>query len=125
PRGERPTSHRPRAAHPVEPIESCCRPAEEVSFLRTAEALCQQLACIPEHLVAVGALVDREIALKHGARRSERRDASLNVGPPGNCQYLGGRRIGVPGEANPAETHAKSADLDPHVLAFSEPLDGR
>jgi hypothetical protein len=109
----------------VEPIESCCGPTEEIGLLRTTEALCQQLARIPKHWVAVGALVDREIALKHGARRSERRNASLNVWPPGSCQHLGGWRIGVLVEAKPAEAHAKSAELDPHVLAFSEPLDGR
>src|SRR5258708_10823878 len=50
---------------------------------------------IPQHLIAAGALIDREIALEHRTLRAEGGDAGLDIGPSGLLQILRGGRLGL------------------------------
>ncbi len=56
------------SADRVEPIKSHCGMSEEIGLFCTARAFCQKLAGIPKDRIAVGALVDREVAFEHRAR---------------------------------------------------------
>src|SRR3954447_21671147 len=69
-------------------IEPRCGAAEQISLLRRACTFCHDLAGVPERLVAVGPLVDREVAFEHAARRAERLDAGLDIGFPRRGQFL-------------------------------------
>src|SRR6266849_2268778 len=111
------------SADHVEPIKSHCGMSEEIGFFFTARAFCQKLAGIPKDRIAVGALVDREVALEHGARRAERLDACLHIGAPRRRQGFGGRRLGLLMKSKSTEAHAESADLDKHVGAGGQPPD--
>src|SRR5215212_253895 len=55
------------SANPVQSIKPLRRANEQVGLLGSARALRQNLAGVPEHRVAVRALVDREVALEHCA----------------------------------------------------------
>src|SRR6266702_7180736 len=112
-----------RSADRVEAIKPRCRASEEVGLFRVTCAFCQELAGIPEHRIAVGALVDRKVALEHRARRPESLDAGLDIGTPRRRQRLRGGRLGLLVEAETAKAHAESADLDKNVLASGERLD--
>ena len=48
--------------------------------------MCQDLAGIPEDGIAIGALVDWEIAFKHTAARPKGFDTGVNVRLPGGGQ---------------------------------------
>src|SRR3954454_7421447 len=80
--------------NPVEPIEAFRGAEKQIVLLSCARAFRQNLAGVPEHRIAVGTLVDREIALEHPACRPERRDARFDVGLPGIGERLRGRRVG-------------------------------
>src|ERR1051325_1296355 len=97
--------------NPIQPIEPLRRPQKQIRFLTRARAFRENLAGIPEHRIAIRALVDREVALEHRARRPERRNAGLDVGLPGIGQRLRGRRIGKLLEAEAADAHAEPAEL--------------
>src|SRR3954464_5921351 len=97
--------------NPVEPIETLRGAEEQVGFFRRARALRENLAGVPEHRIAVRALVDREVALEHSARRTERRDAGFNVGLPRIGERLRRRRVGKLLEAEAPDAHAKPAEL--------------
>src|SRR5436305_8212500 len=112
-----------RSAEHVEPVKPCCRPGEQIGFVRAAGAFGQKLAGIPEDWIAVGAFVDREVALEHATRRAERLDAGLHIRPPGRDKHFGRRRLGLLVEAEPANPHAKPAYFDEDIGAGGEPLD--
>src|SRR5262249_13094526 len=95
---------------------------KEVRLFCLGRASRQQLAGVPEYRIAVGALVDREVALEHRARRSKGLDASLNVGAPCIRQSLGRARFSWLVEADPANAHAEPPELHMHVLAGRQPL---
>src|SRR3954471_13790296 len=82
-----------RSAYPLKPIEILRRPVEQIRLLGRARAFRQELARVPEHPVAVGSLVDREVALEHPPLRPERRDARVDVGLPRVGQHLRRRRL--------------------------------
>src|SRR5258708_40327488 len=65
---------------------------DQLGFLADTRPLRQPLAGVPEHAVAVGPLVHREIAFKHRAVRAECPDAGLDVGSPRRGELLGVRR---------------------------------
>src|SRR5947209_243863 len=71
-----------RSADPVEPIDALRSTREQIGLLGGTRALGEQLARIPEHRIAVRALVDRKVAFEHAARGAERRDASFDIGLP-------------------------------------------
>src|SRR5260370_25316698 len=83
---------------------------EQVGFLARARPLRQPLAGVPEHAVAVGALVHREIAFEHRAGRAERGDAGLDVAPPRRGQLLAGRRQLAFVDVEAGHPHAKSTE---------------
>src|SRR5580704_8853295 len=58
------------------------RAAEQRGLLVGRVAGGDALERIPQHLIAAGALVDREIAFEHRALRTERADAGLDIGAP-------------------------------------------
>src|SRR5512139_3246570 len=72
-----------RRASDAQPIDSRRRAVEQAGLLACTRALGQSLAGVPEDAVAVGTLVDREIAFEHGAIGADGRDAGFDVGPPG------------------------------------------
>src|SRR4029077_114671 len=84
-----------------------------------------KLAGVPKHWVAVGPLVDRKVALKHGARGPERLDAGFKIGTPCRGQRLGGGRLGVPVEIEAANAHAKATELNVDVGTAGQGLDRR
>src|SRR5215213_4116526 len=99
----------------VEPVKPLRGAEEQIVPLRGARALRQNLAGVPEHRIAVRALVDGEVALEHPTRRPERRDAGLDIGPPRAGEHLRRRRIRVLLEAEAADTHAEPAELHINV----------
>src|SRR3954465_9697007 len=92
-------------------------------LLSCARAFRQNLAGVPEYRIAVGTLIDREVALEHPARGTERRDARLDVRPPGVRERLRGRGVGELLEAEAANPHAETAELHVNVLALCECFD--
>src|SRR5262245_18477931 len=107
----------------VEAVEPRCSATEQVGFLGVACALGQKLAGVPEHRIAVGALVDGKVALEHASRRPERIDAGLDVGTPRGCQRLRGWGLGPLVEAEAAHAHAEAAEFDVDIRAGGERLD--
>src|SRR5262249_19992837 len=107
----------------VKAVEFRCSATEQVGFLRVACALGEKLAGVPEHRIAVGALVDGKVALEHASRRPERVDAGLDVGPPRACQRLRRWRLGLLVEAEAAHPHAEAAEFDVNIRASGERLD--
>src|SRR5215470_18541486 len=73
---------RRRLVSRLKAIESSCCSGKKVGSLGIGRAFRQQLASIPKHWIAVGTLVDREVAFEHRARRSEGLNAGLDVGAP-------------------------------------------
>src|SRR5713101_4270783 len=67
---------------------------------------------IAQHLIAAGALIDREIALEHRTLRAEGGDAGLDIGPPGLLQILRGGRFGLFKEIEADHLHAETTELD-------------
>src|SRR5262249_10799925 len=106
----------------VESIEPGGRASEELSLLVGARPFRQQFAGVPEHGIAVGALVDREVALKHAARSAESLDTGRNVGTPSGRQRLGGRWVWLLMKAEPTHAHAKAPDLHVDVRASGKCL---
>src|SRR5712692_5836678 len=76
----------------VEPIEPRRGAAEQIRFLGRTCCPRQNLAGIPERRVAIGALVDREVALEHTAPGAESFDAGLEIRPPRMRQGFGSKR---------------------------------
>src|SRR5215510_1003566 len=107
----------------VKAVESRCGATEQVGFLGVARALGQELAGVPEHRIAVGALVDGKVALEHASRRPERIDAGLDVGTPRGCQRLRGWGLGLLVEAEAAHAHAEAAEFDANIRTGRERLD--
>src|SRR5262245_64997025 len=79
----------------VEAIKLRSSATEQVGFLRVACALGEKLAGVPEHRIAVGALVDGKVALEHASRRPNGIDAGLVVGTPVGGRGLRGGRLGL------------------------------
>src|SRR5690348_15647088 len=73
----------------LQPVEARGGAAEQVGFGRGTRAAGQDLARVPERSVGVRALVHREVALEHAARRAERLDACLDVRLPRGGECLG------------------------------------
>src|SRR5215471_4216304 len=96
----------------VEPIGLFGGAAEQGSLLVGGMPGGDALKRIPQHLIAAGALIDREIALEHRTLRAEGRDADLDIGPPGLLQILRGGRLGLFEEIEADHLHAKAAELD-------------
>src|SRR5437879_3182355 len=63
----------------AETVEPRCRPVEQVGLLGSARPVRQPLAGVPEHAVAVGDLVDAEVAFEHRPAWPEGRDAGLSI----------------------------------------------
>src|SRR5258707_12100221 len=78
---------------------------------------------IPQHLIAAGALIDREIALEHRTLRAEGGDAGLDIGPPGLLQILRGGRLGLFKEIEADHLHTETAELDISVGEARDLLD--
>src|ERR1700752_865926 len=78
---------------------------------------------IPQHLIATGALIDREITLEHGTLRAESGDAGLDIRPPGLLQILRGGRLGFFEEIEADHLHAETAKLDISVGEARDVLD--
>src|SRR5262245_52059687 len=107
----------------VKAVEPRCSAAEQVGFLRVACALGEKLAGVPEHRIAVRALVDGKVALEHASRRPECIDAGLDVGTPRGSQRLRRWRLGLLVETESAHAHAKAAEFDVNTRASGERLD--
>src|SRR5258708_4494013 len=107
----------------VEPIGFFGGAAEQGSLLFGGMPGGDALKRIPQHLIAAGALIDREIALKHRTLRSEGGDAGLDIGPPGLLQILRGRRLGFFKEIEADHLHAETAELDISVGEARDLLD--
>src|SRR6516225_9480655 len=78
---------------------------------------------IPQHLIAAGTLIDREIALEHRTLRAERGDTRLDIGPPGLLQILRGGRLGLFKEIEANHLHAETAELDISIREARDLLD--
>src|SRR5205085_5969478 len=111
-------------ADPVEPIEPLRGAEEQIVFLVRARTLRQNLAGVPEHRIAIRALVDGEIALEHAARRAEGRDTGFDIGPPRIGERLRGRRIGELFEAEAANAHPEPAELHVDIRPLRQRLNG-
>src|SRR5208282_826729 len=85
--------------------------AEQSGLLVGGVAGRDPLKGVPQHLIAAGALVDREIALEHRALGAESGYAGLDVGAPSLLQVLGGRRLIVVEEGVAGELHPEPAEL--------------
>src|SRR2546421_5436341 len=109
-------------ADAVEPIDALRRTEEQIGFLGSARALGEQLAGVPEHRIAVRALVDREVALEHATRWAERRDAGFDVWPPSVRERLRGRRFGRLFETEAADAHAEPAEFYVDIRPLGERL---
>src|SRR5262249_46328165 len=107
----------------VQPVEARRGTGEQIGFLAAARALRHQLAGIPEDGITVGDFVDREVTLKHAARRSKGRDTGFNVGAESRGHLFGRWRFGVRIEAQGRVALTESAELDEHVWPGSEGLD--
>src|ERR1700736_2586301 len=89
-------------------VEPPCRVAEQQRLLVGRGTGGEPLEGVPVGRVAAGNLVDRKVALEHAARRPERRDAGLDVGPPRVGELLRrGRALAV------VEREAVDAHADP------------
>src|ERR1700693_3566598 len=73
----------------VEPVEPRRGAAKQTRLLGRTCASGQNLAGVPERRVAIGALVDRKIALEHAAAGAEAFDAGLEIRAPGVRQGFG------------------------------------
>src|SRR5215211_4972798 len=80
----------------------------------------EALAGVPEHAVAVGAFVDGEIALEHGAVGAKGFDAGLDVGPPQSGKLFGARRQFALMHVETEQPHAETAQLHVDVGARGE-----
>src|SRR5262249_35672715 len=107
----------------VKAVESRRGATEQVGFLGVACALGEKLAGVPEHRIAVGALIDGKVALEHASWWPECIDAGLDVGPPRACQRLRRWRLGLLVEAEAAHAHAEAAEFDVNIRASGERLD--
>src|SRR5262249_44824909 len=107
----------------VKAVEFRSSASEQVGFLRVACALGEKLAGVPEHRIAVRALVDGKVALEHASRRPECIDAGLDVGTPRGSQRLRRWRLGLLVEAEAAHAHAEAAKFDVNIRASGERLD--
>src|SRR5215475_11885473 len=107
----------------VEAVEFRCSAMEQVGLLGVACALGEKLAGVPEHRIAVGALVDGKVALEHASRRPECIDAALDVGTPRGSQRIriGGFGLLVQAESPPSD--AVAAEFDVNIRASGERLD--
>src|SRR5215470_6317080 len=83
----------------------------------------EALECIPQHLIAAAALIDREIALEHRTLRAEGGDAGLDIGAPGLLQILRGGRLGLFKEIEADHLHAETAELDISIGEARDLLD--
>src|SRR2546422_3562443 len=104
----------------VQPVAPRRGTGEQIGFLAAARALRHQLAGIPEDGITVGDFVDREVTLKHAARRPEGRDTGFNVGAESRGHLFRRWRFGVPIEAQGSVALTESAELDEHVGPGSE-----
>src|SRR5215510_6516830 len=107
----------------VQPVASRRGAREQIGFLAAARALRHQLAGIPEDGITVGDFVDREVTLKHAARRPEGRDTGFNVRAESLGHLFRRWRFCVPIEAQGSVALTESAELDEHVGPGSEGLD--
>src|SRR5437899_9510675 len=108
----------------VEPIEPRRGAAEQIRFLGRTCRTRQNLAGTPERRVAIGALVDGEVALEHAAPGAESFDAGLEIRPPGMRQGFGGKRPWLLVKIEPADPHPEPAELHADVLTTGERPDG-
>src|SRR2546422_2741496 len=104
----------------VQPVAPRRGTGEQIDFLAAARALRHQLAGIPEDGITVGDFVDREVTLKHAARRPEGRDTGFNVGAESRGHLFRRWRFCVPIEAQGSVALTESAELDEHVGPGSE-----
>src|SRR3982074_644592 len=82
-----------RASRKVHLVAARCSARKQGSLLRGRGLGRQPLESIPQHAVAGGDLVDREVALEHAAIGAEQLDAGLDPGLEGVGQHLrAGRR---------------------------------
>src|SRR6516165_6345551 len=107
----------------VQPVAPRRGAGEQIGFLAAARALRHQLAGIPEDGITIGDFVDREVTLKHAARRPEGRDTGFNVGAESRVHLFRRWRLCVSIEAQGCVTLTESAELDEHVGPGSEGLD--
>src|SRR5262245_39666815 len=107
----------------VEAVEFRCSATEQVGFLGVICALGEKLAGVPEHRIAVGALVDGKVALEHASRRPECSNAGLDVGTPRGGQRLRRWGLGLLVEAESAHAHAEATEIDVNIRASRERLD--
>src|SRR5439155_15945047 len=114
-----------RSAGQVEAVEPHCGTGKEVGLLGIACALRQQLAGVPEHRIAVGALVDGKVALEHASRGGERIDAGLDIRTPRICQHLRRWGLGLLVEAEATQAHTEATEFDVDVRTGGERLDRR
>src|ERR1700674_560942 len=107
-----------------EPVEPRRGAAEQIRLLGRTCRPGQYLAGVPECRVAIGALVDRKIALEHAAAGGGAFDAGLEIRPPGVRQGCGRERPRMPVKIEAADPHPEPAELHADVRAAGERPDG-
>src|ERR1700716_4505640 len=82
------------ASRQVQLVDARCSARKQGSLLGGRGLGRQPLESIPQHAVAGGDLVDREVALEHAAIGAEQLDAGLDQGLEGVCKHMraGGQR---------------------------------